>query len=110
VAARGVLQDADRFDAAFFGEPPVLAELMDPQQRVLLEVAVAALEDAGVVPERHGGSIGVFAGSGHNTYLLKNVVYRLDKLAAVGDLALILGNDKISSPASFSGWTSRDRR
>jgi amino acid adenylation domain-containing protein len=94
VATRGVLEDADRFDAAFFGEPPALAELMDPQQRVLLELAVAALEDAGVVPERHGGSIGVFAGSGHNTYLLKNVVYRLDKLAAVGDLALILGNDK----------------
>jgi acyl transferase domain-containing protein len=94
VAARGVLEHADRFDAAFFGEPPAFAELMDPQQRILLELSVAALEDAGVVPERHGGSIGVFAGSGHNTYLLKNVVYRLDKLAAVGDLAVILGNDK----------------
>src|SRR4029077_6099130 len=31
--ARGVLDDADKFDAAFFGEPPAIAELIDPQQR-----------------------------------------------------------------------------
>jgi amino acid adenylation domain-containing protein len=94
VKARGVLEDADCFDAGFFGETRAQAELMDPQQRVLLEVAVAALEDAGIVPERHGNLIGVFAGTGHNTYLLKNVVQRGDRIAALGDLALILSNDK----------------
>ncbi|HEY4160406.1 MAG TPA: amino acid adenylation domain-containing protein [Polyangiaceae bacterium] len=94
VKVRGVLDGADLFDAPFFGETPALAELMDPQQRVLLEVAHAALEDAGIVPERHGTSIGVFAGTGHNTYLTKNVVKRQDRIDALGELAMTLTNDK----------------
>ncbi len=94
VSVRGVLDGADLFDASFFGETPALAEMIDPQQRVLLEVAWAALEDAGIVPERHGASIGVFAGTGHNTYLTKNVVTRQDRIQALGELAMTLGNDK----------------
>ncbi|HSY40361.1 MAG TPA: beta-ketoacyl synthase N-terminal-like domain-containing protein, partial [Polyangia bacterium] len=94
VKARGVIPDADKFDAAFFGEPPALAELIDPQQRLLLEISWAALEDAGVVPGKHGATIGVFAGTGHNTYLLKNVVRRTDRIDALGDLQMIIANDK----------------
>lgn len=94
VKARGILDDADKFDAAFFGETRSVAEMIDPQQRVLLEVAWEALEDAGVVPERHGGLIGVYAGTGHNTYLTKNVVHRPDRIAAVGELQMTIGNDK----------------
>jgi amino acid adenylation domain-containing protein len=94
VAARGVLDDADKFDAAFFGEAPAAAELMDPQQRVLLETAWAALEDAGVVPGKHGANVGVYAGTGHNTYLIKNVVTRPDRVAVLGELAMIIANDK----------------
>jgi amino acid adenylation domain-containing protein len=94
VRARGVLDHADKFDAAFFGESPALAELMDPQQRVLLEVAWAAFEDAGVVPGKHGTTIGVFAGTGHNTYWLKNVVNRPDRIEALSELQMIISNDK----------------
>ena len=47
VRARGVLDDPAAFDASVFGIPPREAEVMDPQQRVALELAWEALESAG---------------------------------------------------------------
>src|SRR4051794_16830458 len=44
VKAAALIDEADRFDAAFFGYNPREAELMDPQHRVLLETAWEALE------------------------------------------------------------------
>src|SRR5262245_7790080 len=73
VKARGVLDDVDLFDAAFFGYNPKEAELMDPQHRLFLECAWEALEDAGYDPERYNGLIGVYASSSLNTYLLANL-------------------------------------
>lgn len=73
VPAGGVIDDADRFDAAFFGYNPREAETMDPQQRVLVETAWAALEDAGHDPARTDGAIGVFAGMFMNKYLMLNL-------------------------------------
>ena len=73
VKARSVLEDADLFDAAFFGMLPKEAELIDPQQRVFLECSWEALEDAGYDPQAYEGAIGVFAGCTTNTYFLKNV-------------------------------------
>ncbi|RPA66288.1 SDR family NAD(P)-dependent oxidoreductase [Gordonia oryzae] len=43
----GFLEDIAGFDADYFGITPREAEAMDPQQRIALEVAVEALEDAG---------------------------------------------------------------
>jgi acyl transferase domain-containing protein/surfactin synthase thioesterase subunit/acyl carrier protein len=64
VKASPVLVDADKFDAAFFGYSPREAAIMDPQQRLFLEVAWEAFEDAGYHPESSGGTVGVFAGGG----------------------------------------------
>jgi amino acid adenylation domain-containing protein len=69
VPARGVIDDADKFDAAVFDMGAHEAERLDPQQRIWLECALAALEDAGCDPHRFPGSIGVFAGVGSPEYL-----------------------------------------
>ncbi|HTN83718.1 MAG TPA: polyketide synthase, partial [Sorangium sp.] len=63
------LDQVDGFDADFFGISPREARLMDPQQRVLLEVAWEALESAGQDTARLGGSrTGVFVGVYNNDY------------------------------------------
>ena len=59
----------DRFDAAFFRISPVEAQLLDPQQRMMLETSWHALEDAGMDPDRLEGSrTGVYAGISNNDY------------------------------------------
>ncbi|WP_049569729.1 type I polyketide synthase [Nonomuraea sp. SBT364] len=57
------LSDIEGFDAEFFGLSPREAELMDPQQRILMETAWEALEHAGLPPHRLAGTdAGVFVG------------------------------------------------
>ncbi len=47
VPCRGIIEDADKFDAKFFDIGPLEAKLMDPQHRIFLELAWSALENAG---------------------------------------------------------------
>ncbi|WP_181798989.1 type I polyketide synthase [Kitasatospora acidiphila] len=91
VAAYGPVPEYDRFDAELFGYSPREAELMDPQHRVFLETCWEALEDAAIDPHRERAAIGVFAGSGHNGYLLHNLLPNREALDPQGGLAALLG-------------------
>jgi amino acid adenylation domain-containing protein len=65
----GFVKDIAEFDAAFFGISPREAAVMDPQQRMLLETAWRALEDAGVqIDKLPGTDTGVFIGISHSDY------------------------------------------
>ncbi len=97
VNARGIVENADLFDAAFFGCNVREAELLDPQHRILLECAWEALESAGHDPERYPGLIGVWAGSGINSYLLYNITTNRDDLTR-----LVAGYQQGESAAQFS--------
>ncbi len=95
VRAGGVLDDPARFDAALFGISPREAEVTDPQHRLQLETAWAALEDAGRGPGTTEGRVAVFAGAGQPLYLLHHVHPRLGRAGDFAEAyALALGNDK----------------
>ena len=95
VKRAAILDDVSMFDAGFFGFSPRDASIMDPQHRQFLECAWEAFEDAGHPPRAFEGSIGVFAGSGMNTYLIHNLLanHRLRESAGLFQLKQT-GNDK----------------
>src|SRR5467141_4144586 len=91
VKAAPILEEPGHFDAAFFGFSPMEAKTMDPQHRVLLELAHEALEHAGYDADRYQGRIGVFTGSALNTYFTNA---GLNARLAEDYIPTLIGNDK----------------
>ena len=59
----GFIEHADSFDLSFFGLSAREVEAMDPQQRIMLELAWSCFEDAGICPSSIAGEkVGVFVG------------------------------------------------
>ncbi|MDE0233765.1 MAG: polyketide synthase, partial [bacterium] len=83
----------EQFDAAFFRISPVEAQLLDPQQRMMLEVGWQALEDACIDPERlRGTRTGVYTGISNDEYRM--LVVESDKPAeAAGSLYALSGTN-----------------
>ncbi|WP_168194823.1 amino acid adenylation domain-containing protein [Chromobacterium phragmitis] len=68
----GLISGVYDFDPAFFRISPREAELMDPQQRLMLICAWRALEDAGIAPQVfRERRTGVFVAASQNDYALE---------------------------------------
>lgn len=90
--AGGRLEGADLFDASFFGFNPREAEVTDPQHRIMLECAWAALEAAGYNAESYPDPIGVFVGASPCWYGIR--LFANPKLAeALGHMQIMVGTD-----------------
>ena len=90
---RGIINGAEYFDAEFFGYTPREAELMDPQQRIFLECAWHALEDAGCDPYNTREHIGVFGGTGTPLHLVETMENPWVRKNASG-ASIVTSNDK----------------
>lgn len=95
----GFLEDVDKFDSMFFNIPPAVAEMFDPQERLLLETAWESIEDAGyypeiLTPENTPKNIGVFVGAVWTMYQM------------IGAEEKLVGHD--TNPNSFL-WSVANR-
>jgi acyl transferase domain-containing protein/acyl carrier protein len=94
VKAGAILEDIEWFDAAFFSMTPRDAAITDPQHRLFLECAWEGLENAGYSSDTYPGSIGVYAGTNLNSYMLFNLATHADFIASGLDFQTLIGNDK----------------
>ena len=94
----GYIEAIDQFDPTLFGISFGEAAVMDPQQRVLLEVTWSALENAGIAPDRIAGTrTGVFVGIGSFDYSLQQAGLdpygkRITPYSALGNAHSIAAN------------------
>jgi len=89
-----LLKGADLFDASFFGFNPREAEILDPQQRIFLECAWEAIEDAGYGGEIRPAAIGVYAGTSMNSYAMTSLFSNPEILQSAGFYQVMIAADK----------------
>lgn len=93
VKAGTVLENVELFDASFFGFNPREAETLDPQQRLFLECAWEALENAGYDSDQYQGLVGVYAGAGMNSYMF-NLYSNQNIKNSIDHYQLFISSDK----------------
>lgn len=101
----GLVDDVDKFDAAFFRISPHEAALMDPQQRLLLELSWACCEDAGIAPSMlRGKPVGVYVGVCNFDYkeLLERQMLAPDAHLSTGTYISLIAN-RISHEFDLKG-------
>ena len=74
IPVAGQVKDIELFDPLFWDISPNEAKLMDPQIRKFIEHCWYVLESSGYIHQRKDLNIGVFAGSGSNSYFYNNVL------------------------------------
>lgn len=91
ISARGILKDIDLFDSDYFGIPPRVAEVMDPQLRIFLEESLNAIENTLYLDKENTG---VFCGMSNNTYIDQVETLNSVKCENVGRWNLATLNEK----------------
>lgn len=94
IARTAWIEDIDKFDAQFFNISAKEAQLIDPQQRILLELAYHALEDAGYSAITQRQNTGIFVSTSLNRYLLFHLLNNTTLQANTHPMLFLLGNDK----------------
>ena len=92
IGVKGIIDSSNAFDADFFGYTVKDLMIIDPQARVLLEEVWKAIEDSGNVISNYNGRVGIYAGTGMNTYLLRAIQRGL--VQKYDDFDIMLGSDK----------------
>ncbi|WP_052250853.1 type I polyketide synthase [Xanthomonas sacchari] len=90
----GALEGIDAFDADFFAMTALEARTTDPQQRLFLQAAWAALEHAGYGPGTRTGTVGVYASASSNVYFLERLSRHPALMETLGPMSLSIGNEK----------------
>jgi phthiocerol/phenolphthiocerol synthesis type-I polyketide synthase E len=101
VKARGILGNAEYFDASFFGYTPNEAKVMDPQVRVFHECAWEALEDAGYDPFSYKGPIGIYAGASPNLEWISKVYLAQEIELDQFSKSILCNKDFMSTQVSY---------
>ncbi len=94
VKASAVLDDIESFDPFFFGYSPAEAAMMDPQHRLFMECAWEAMENAGYNGRDYEGLVGVFGGTGMNTYVHNRLSQQKGLMQAGGGYHVMVASDK----------------
>lgn len=90
----GYLDNIDKFDHNYFGISPAEAACMEPEQRLLLEVAIEAIENAAIsVQDIYGSRTGVFVGRDHSVGpLYRTLAEDTDLLTLTGTYSGVLAS------------------
>ncbi|MFJ6485021.1 SDR family NAD(P)-dependent oxidoreductase [Streptomyces sp. NPDC091682] len=102
-SAAGLIEGVDEFDAPFFGLAPSEAETMDPQQRLFLQAAYHALEDAGHTAADLGRDVGVYVASMGPDYAVLSANAALDGRSRYPNSDLYQIANRVSHFFDFTG-------
>ncbi|MEZ3181299.1 SDR family NAD(P)-dependent oxidoreductase [Streptomyces pimonensis] len=102
-SAGGLISGADEFDALFFQLAPSEAETMDPQQRLFLQTAYHAVEDAGHTPADLGRDVGVYVASMGPDYAVLSANAALDGHSRYPNSDLYQIANRVSYFMDFTG-------
>ncbi len=100
VCSKGIIENADAFDASFFEYPPVEARKLEPQIRILHECAWTALENAGYDSLTFSGKIGCYVGASPNDAWSSSWRQSNSEAAKFSD-TLLIDKDFISTRLSY---------